>query len=191
MISSCREGFGQREAPREARRPPLTAAGPHAQIPPGCWFRVVLTDYRIAASCFEASSTHPKFSSTHPKFTASSASVHRWCYGDVRTVLDEGGERCTPNQTALCTMSFVDRALTRFFEDIGEGKRWTGRTQSSESWSGEQLRQEPRMQGIAGSIEDRARVGSVPVSPEVWTYGRSIVVKASSEKPLVNERNRG
>jgi hypothetical protein len=46
-------------------------------------------------------------------------------------------------------MKFIDRALASFAENIGEGKRWSGRTQSRESRSPEQLQRERPLAGHA------------------------------------------
>jgi hypothetical protein len=43
-------------------------------------------------------------------------------------------------------MSFIDRVFTTFAENIGEGNRWNGRTQSNESWAPEQVHRELRLQ---------------------------------------------
>jgi hypothetical protein len=43
-------------------------------------------------------------------------------------------------------MSFIKRVIADFKENIGEGNRWHGRTQSSVSWSPEQLNRERRLQ---------------------------------------------
>jgi hypothetical protein len=60
----------------------------------------------------------------------------------------KGGERCIPNQTARHALEI----FSQFIKGIGEGQRWSGRTQSSASWSPEQLRHDLRLQLVAAGI---------------------------------------
>jgi hypothetical protein len=64
-------------------------------------------------------------------------------------------------------MNFIERALANVAENIGEGRRWSGRTQSSESRSLEQLQHEYRLQLRSEVLPGN---GPVPVSPEVGRY---------------------
>jgi hypothetical protein len=68
-------------------------------------------------------------------------------------------------------MNFIERALSNVTENIGEGRRWSGRTQSSESRSPEQLRHENRLK-VDGAVrsQDQAGTAFVPMSLEVVRY---------------------
>jgi hypothetical protein len=98
-------------------------------------------------------------------FTACPAGTRRWLCGRTPTVLGEGGERCTPNQAALHTV----RIFSNFMQNISEGNRWNGRTQSGASWSPDQLRRDLRLQVETVRVEDRAEDGTLPTSREVAT----------------------
>jgi hypothetical protein len=100
--------------------------------------------------------------------TGGSGNIHRCRYEVNRTVSGEGGERYIPIHTALGTMSLIDRALASIAENVGEGKRWSGRTQSRESRSPEQLQRELHLRGEEGGhTTDPTRSGAVLVRPEV------------------------
>ena len=101
-------------------------------------------------------------------FTARFAGAHRWLYGTTPIVFGEGGERCTPNQAALCTMGIV----SNFMKNIGEDKRWSGRTQSGAGWSPEQLRRDLRLQLETVKIEDQTD-GTLPIYQEISAHAES------------------
>jgi hypothetical protein len=103
-------------------------------------------------------------------FTARSAKAHSWLYGTPPIVLDEGGERCTPNPAALRNMGI----FSNFMKNIGEEERWSGRTQSGASWSTEQLRRDLRLQLETVKIEDETVV-TLPIGQEISTHAESNV----------------
>jgi hypothetical protein len=53
-------------------------------------------------------------------------------------------------------MHFIDRAIASLNEQMGEGRRWSGRTQSRASWSPEQLRHQLRLP-VGGTPDPTAR----------------------------------
>jgi hypothetical protein len=63
------------------------------------------------------------------------------------------------------------RIFKNFMDNIGEDKRWNGRTQSGASWSPDQLRHDLRLQVESVAAEDRAegRRQEVPVPDESST----------------------
>jgi hypothetical protein len=67
-----------------------------------------------------------------------------------------------PNQAAPQNMSFMDNLFAAFAENISEGKRWNGRTQSTDSWSTAQLGQDLRLHGDrALKLQDASRAETV------------------------------
>jgi len=112
--------------------------------------------------------------------TGGSANTH-WCRYEVnRTVSGEGGERYIPIHTARRTMSLIDRALASIVENVGEGKRWSGRTQSRESRSPEQLQRERHLRAEEGGhAADQTRNGFVLARPEGVMYRESMLRRVS------------
>jgi hypothetical protein len=55
-------------------------------------------------------------------------------------------------------MSFIDKAVASFTEGMAEGNRWSGRTQSRDSWSPEQLRRQLGLQ-VAEVLTSEERAG--------------------------------
>ena len=62
--------------------------------------------------------------------------------------------------------------FSNFLKNIGESGRWNGRTQSSVSWSPEQLRQDLRTQVETVGIEDRGD-DLLPTCQEIPTIAES------------------
>lgn len=100
----------------------------------------------------------PTARSTPPPaiFTADATGARGWRYGAVRTVAGEEVSGASPNQPAPRTMHFIDRAIASLNEQMGEGRRWSGRTQSRASWSPEQLRHQLRLP-VGGTPDPTAR----------------------------------
>ena len=67
-------------------------------------------------------------------------------------------------------MRFIERAVASIADNVGEGKRWSGRTQSRDSHSPEQLRHAYRLKmEDAVRCADQTRNGS-PLRPEAVRY---------------------
>lgn len=73
------------------------------------------------------------------------------------------------------TMNSMTRVLKGLTEGIGEGKRWNGRTQSSESWSPEQLHRDLHLQVDKAPPVHVRGARSGPPSPAARTMRRSRV----------------